>query len=142
MIVSGKEVVDWVMDSVGGSARPNATAIGFLRNGKIIAGHVFEGWNGVNVFTHVRIEEMPSKFFFGAIADYIFNTLKCSRATGFIEEDNPKAVKYAEHSGANKEGSLKGAGSNGGDVIIFVMKRENVARWLNVWNKKVINHGI
>ena len=56
-IESSTEVGEWVCSQTGGGyheARSNA--LGLRKDGEIVAGVVYENWNGRSVFCHIAIE--------------------------------------------------------------------------------------
>lgn len=104
-----------------------AQAIGWEVDGVIVAGVVYDGFNGNNVFMHVAAIDGASwltRKYLKACFLYPFEQLKVSRITGFVEASNFAARKFDEHLGFTKEAVLKGAASDGGDVILYVMRRE------------------
>jgi RimJ/RimL family protein N-acetyltransferase len=108
-------------------------AIGLERDGELVAGVVYEGYNGHNVWMHVAAEPSKrwmTKEYLRACFLYPFLQLKCSRVSGFVEAWNMDARKFDEHLGFKQEATLKGAASDGGDVILYVMRREE-CRYVN-----------
>jgi RimJ/RimL family protein N-acetyltransferase len=105
-----------------------AQAIGLEKDGELIAGAVYEGFNGHNVWVHLAGTPgrrwMTRQFLYAGFA-YPFIQLGCSRISGYVEAWNMDARRLDEHFGYKQEAVLRGAASDGGDVILYVMRRED-----------------
>lgn len=101
--------------------------LGFEKNGELVAGVLYEGWNGVNVWMHVATTpgRRWSMEFLRYCFYYPFVELGCKRVSGYVEASNTAARRFDEHLGFTQEAVLKGAAADGGDVIIYVMRRED-----------------
>jgi RimJ/RimL family protein N-acetyltransferase len=132
MLVQGEFVARWVMEKVG-SYTEGMTAIGWEKDGIIVAGTAFENWNGNNMFGHQRIDSSPTKSYWIAVINYIFNQVKVKRFTATVEADNHKAISLNHKIGFVIETTLKDAGRNG-DLLIMTPWPEN-CKMLN-WSKK------
>lgn len=96
-------------------------------SGELIAGVLYEGYNEHNVWMHVAAEpggRWMTKEFLRYCFHYPFVELGCSRVSGYVEASNLAARRFDEHLGFRVEAVLKGAASDGGDVILYVMRRE------------------
>lgn len=101
-------------------------ALGLERDGQLVMGVLYEGFNGVNVWMHVALApgaRMTRKFLRYAFF-YPFVALGCKRVSGYVEASNEKARAFDEHIGFRPEAVLKGAATDGGDVVLYVMRRE------------------
>lgn len=104
----------------------NMKALGLERNGELVAGVLYESFNGVNVWMHVAVapgQKLTRKFIHYCFF-YPFVALGCKRVSGYVEASNEKARRFDEHLGFRQEAVLKGAATDGGDVILYVMRRE------------------
>jgi RimJ/RimL family protein N-acetyltransferase len=105
-----------------------AQAIGLSKDGDLIAGAIYEGFNGHNVWVHLAgmpgRRWMTRQFLYAGFA-YPFIQLGCSRISGYVEAWNMDARRLDEHFGYKQEAVLRGAASDGGDVILYVMRRED-----------------
>lgn len=102
--------------------------LGLEEDGELIAGVLYEGYNRHNVWAHVAAE--PGKSWLNR--DYLrycfyypFEELGCTRISGYVEASNAQARRFDEHLGFRQEAVLEGAASDGGDVILYVMRRED-----------------
>lgn len=105
--------------------------LGLERAGELVAGVLYDNWNGVNVWMHVAIE--PGTYltprFVRYAFEYPFVEMGCRRVSGWVEASNAAARRLDEHLGFRVEASLKGAASDGGDVLVYAMTRDE-CRWL------------
>jgi len=56
---------------------------------------------------------------------YPFNEMKVQRLSGYVNASNANAIRLNEHLGYQREALLKGAAPDGGDVIIYVMRKQD-----------------
>jgi len=103
-------------------------AIGLERDGVLVAGVVYEGFNGVNVWMHVAAESgarWMTKSYLRYCFHYPFNELGVSRVSAYVNASNTAAVHMDDHIGFKREALLKGAAPDGGDVIIYMMRKQD-----------------
>jgi RimJ/RimL family protein N-acetyltransferase len=101
--------------------------LGLERDGELVAGVVYEGFNGHNVWMHVAAEpgaKWMTRGYLRYCFYYPFVELGCSRVSGYVEASNEVARRFDEHLGFRQEAVLNGAASDGGDVILYAMRRE------------------
>lgn len=102
--------------------------LGLEKDGNLVAGVVYEGFNKYNVWMHVAAvpgKRWMTKEYLRASFRYPFVQLGCKRVSGYVEASNYAARSFDEHLGFRQEAVLKGAASDGGDVILYVMRRED-----------------
>lgn len=102
--------------------------IGLEKDGELIAGALYEGFNGQNVWAHLAGKPgkrwMNREFLWYGF-HYPFNEMGVKRISGYVNASNTEARRLNEHFGYQEEARLKGAAPDGGDVILYVMWREN-----------------
>lgn len=102
--------------------------IGLEKDGELIAGVLYEGFNGQNVWAHLAGKPgkrwMNRQFLWYGF-HYPFNEMGVKRISGYVNASNTEARRLNEHFGYQEEARLKGAAPDGGDVILYVMWREN-----------------
>ena len=132
-IVSGPEVGHWVASKHGGNyAESTSQAIGLERDGKLIAGVIYEGWNHKSIVCHIAIEGAVTRAFMKAVCEYAFHTCGAHKVIGPIPSDNEKAIKNAARIGFTEEARIKDAAPNG-DIIMFTITADQ-CRFLGVKN--------
>lgn len=124
MTADRSRVLEFVRKHVPLALVDNMTALGLERDGELIAGVIYEGFNGHNVWMHCAIPGRLTREFINACFHYPFVQLGCKRVSGYVEASNIKARLFDEHLGFKPEARLRGAASDGGDVILYAMTRE------------------
>ena len=116
----------WVSDGVGATwVKDEGTAIGWVKNGELVAGVIYQHFNKANVFCHIRGEgNWANRTFLRVIFDYPFNQLKVNRITAMIGSDNEASKKLVTHMGFELECTLAQANPSG-DLLVYRMFREN-----------------
>lgn len=127
-----KLVGEWVVEKAGGTYTGINTAIGILKDNKLIAGVMYEGFTGKEgseggtVFIHSRIDE-PSKVtrqFYFMIFDYPFNQLKIKVLRGIVDKNNLCAIRLNEHINFKRECELRDYFLNS-DAIVYAMRKDD-----------------
>ena len=130
ILVNADEVGKWVSNKIGGTWFPGrAQALGWLRDGRIVGGVIYDEFNGVNVMAHIAGEgNWLTKRFLWVMFDYPFTQLGVKRITAPISSSNSKAQRFVERLGFEHEATLRGAHPDG-DLMIYKMTASN-CRWL------------
>lgn len=112
-----------------------AQAISCLEDGEIIAGVVYDLYNGRSVNAHIWVhpDRTPSRAWYAAIFDYPFNRLGVDKIVGSVASGNSAARKLDEHFGFELEAVVRGY-SEDGDLLLYTMTRAqcrvlNSPRW-------------
>ena len=128
------QIIDWVKPKVDEEDFGNSTGLGVYEDGKIIAGVVYNLYNGPSICMHVAAEPgklwLRREFLFRFFA-YPFIQLGCNRVTGLVRVDNIEARRFDEHLGFVQEGVIRKGASDGTDIILYGMLKEE-CRWLGV----------
>lgn len=102
--------------------------IGLERHGELVAGVLYEGFNGHHIWMHVAAlagrRWMTRQYLYACFA-YPFVQCGVRRVRGSVNASNVEAQRFDEHLGFTREAVLKGAASDGGDVIIYVMEKKD-----------------
>jgi RimJ/RimL family protein N-acetyltransferase len=101
----------WVSQKTGGSwCEGRGQAIGKLVDGQLVAGVLYEDFNGANVVCHIAGEgKWADRQFLAVIFDYPFNQMKVRRITVPVCGSNARSVKLVEHMGFVLESRLEQA---------------------------------
>lgn len=123
---------DYFQRHAGGEYRQGAQCFGMLRDGKIIACVLFDGYNGASIYMHVASSERNwvTREYIRAVFDYAFRQLGCRVIIGLVAESNLKARRFDEHLGFILTGKIPD-GCPDGDLLIYTMPR-NGCKWLEV----------
>ncbi|MBC7618013.1 MAG: GNAT family N-acetyltransferase [Candidatus Saccharibacteria bacterium] len=123
---STKEVFTFVDALTPLSEVSGMVAIGLEKNGALVAGVVYEGINPFNAWMHVAATpgaRWLTRHYLRACFVYPFITCGVERVRGYVNASNTAARKFDEHLGFEQEAVLRGAASDGSDVIIYVMPK-------------------
>lgn len=130
-IVDGPVVGRWVAQQMDGAYfEEKSQAIGLEQDGKLVAGVIYENWNGRSIICHISILGGVSKQWLGAIFKYAFVTCGVGRIIAPVDSANERAVNLVKRMGFTEEARLTDAAANG-DMIFFTMQ-PGACRYLGV----------
>lgn len=137
-IVTDKYVVGpWVAARINGQFMPeSSSAIGLSRK-HMIAGVIYENWNGASVVCHIAIEGPMTPAYLAAIFDYPFNRLGVQKIIVPVAESNLQSIDFVIKLGFNKEAQLLDAHPDG-SLLLFTMNREQCKFIGERYGKKLI----
>lgn len=118
----------FVNGKTGVPAVAHMKGIGLEQDGDLIAGVVYEGFTGHNIWMHVAAEpgaRWMTREYLRYCFYYPFVECGVGRVSGWVEDSNEAAKRFDEHLGFREEARLKGAARDGGDVILYVMWRKD-----------------
>jgi RimJ/RimL family protein N-acetyltransferase len=122
MIVTDDRVAKFVSDAIGKGLVPPFTCMGIERDGKIIAGVIFNVFEGCDV--HVTVAGRGwTRGFFAEVGQYVFGQLKCERMTALTEQE--RVVNIALRLGGQIEGRLRNHFGRGRDAVIIGILKED-----------------
>jgi RimJ/RimL family protein N-acetyltransferase len=116
----------WVCEKTGGQwVKGRGTAIGKISDGKIVAGVLYEDFNGPNILCHIACEQHSlDREFLGLIHQYPFIQLGVKRITGLVSSANKKSLRLNIKMGFEIEAVLKDACKDG-DMMVLVLWKKN-----------------
>lgn len=119
-------VLEFVKTRVGVPAMEGMKAVGLERDGQLVAGVLYEGFNGQSVWTHIASQPGApwTREFLRYIFEYPFNELGVQSIFGWVEACNEKARRFDEKLGFEVDACLREAGPDGQDVLIYRMRRD------------------
>lgn len=126
MITTDAETVGpWVASKTGGSwCKGRGTAIGRLKDGKLIGGVLYEDFTGANVVCHIAGEEgWASKKFLYIIFHYPLIQIGCRRITAPVASNNTASINLMKKLGFELECKLEQANPDS-DILIFRMFKD------------------
>jgi RimJ/RimL family protein N-acetyltransferase len=125
-LVTGPEAGAWVAAQIDGSYQPGSTAIGLWRASDafdgLVAGVLYEQWNGVSIVAHIAISGRMTPAFLAAIFDYPFHVCGVRKVISPIASDNLRSIKLAINMGFEHEATLKDAAPTG-DILLFTLTK-------------------
>lgn len=101
-------------------------AMGIESDGTIVAGVVFNGWNGTNVNIHQRVAHphAMTRSFIRTVFHFAFNVLKAARVSGAVMADDTHTINMNRKYGFRHEAVLFNY-YKGRDVVHMVMRPED-----------------
>lgn len=126
MIVIGEPVCYWVAEKTGGSYfAGSGQGIGLEKDGKLIAGVLYDSFNGQSVQMHVAAigKNWLNREYLWMCFDFPFNQLKVKKVIGLVDSMNADALRFDRHLGFVYEHVIKDAGKQG-DLHILSMTRD------------------
>lgn len=106
-------------------------AIGLERDNKIVAGVIYDNYNGINIFAHIAIKGKITRNFLWYMHHYPFMELKVDRVTGLIPSNNKKVIRFVEKLGAHREGTMRNAHPDG-DLLVYCLFRKD-CKYLGIY---------
>ena len=117
----------WVCARTGGQFElSGSVAIGLEQDGQLIAGVLFDQYNGRSICMHVAAVEGArwlTKEYLRVCFDYPFNQAKVNKIIGLVDSTNHTARRFDEHLGFTLAATLEDAGKYG-DLLIYSMTRQ------------------
>ena len=128
-LIAGTPVISWTI-SKGDCFAPSAgaTGLGWVKDGKIVAGVMYEEFTEASIHATIVVEEPMTKGFVHKIFDYPFNQLGVDKVIVQANTSNAESVNLAKRLGFTEEGMIKGAYLDGDRIILTMTKDE--CRWL------------
>lgn len=125
MILIGHEVGYWV------AARnhqmyhqANSQSIGLKKDGNIVAGVIYENWNGQSIVCHIAIMGNLTPTFLAKIFDYPFRQLGLHKIIAPVASVNSESIRLVSNMGFKEEANIKDAHLSG-DIVIFTMTKKD-----------------
>lgn len=131
MITNDVSVAAWVCEKIGQPNHGKYACFGWLEKGQIVAGIIFDDYNGANIYAHAAGRFYGAPYFdefMTAIWDYTFRQLGCKRVTGTVKAKNLKCIDFYKRVGFEEEILMIDA-SPDGNVIQIKLTKEN-CRWI------------
>ena len=111
----------WVCTRTGGEYSGGVT-IGMERDGVLVAGVLFDNFNGRSMAMHVAAEGASwlNRQYLSTAFAYAFRQMKVAKLIGLVDETNAAARRFDEHLGFRLEARITDAAPKG-DLLIYSM---------------------
>ena len=110
------------------SESADMSAIGLERRGALVAGVVYQGFNGRNIWAHIAAipgKQWLNRAFLPACFAYPFSQCGVDRISLTVEDCNTASMRFVEHMGFRRETQITGASADGGDTLVYVMRKSD-----------------
>jgi len=117
------------------AASNGATQLSEFDGVEPICGALFDGYNSVSVHAHIWIApgRRPSRLFWWATYDYLFNQCKVLNVIGTVPAGNEAAQKLDEHLGFVLNSVIQNYYPSGEAMMLYVCTPETVSdSWRNM----------
>jgi RimJ/RimL family protein N-acetyltransferase len=119
-IVYGQPVAEFVGKHNGFLPSKQSQAIGLERDGVLVAGCLFEDWNGASFVCHLAIDGRAHRNFFWAVCRYAFTQSKARKLIAPVYSNNSRMVRMAMRMRFIPEGCIADAQPDG-DILLFTL---------------------
>ena len=122
----GEDVCQWVVNRTGGTYYADSgQGIGWAKEGKLVAGVMFDNYNVQTVQMHVAAigKHWMTREYLHYCFSYPFKQLCVKKIIGLVDSTNADAMKFDLHLGFIQEAQIKDAGKHG-DLNILTMTRQ------------------
>lgn len=127
------EVMDFVAARIPHFMRAEGSrALGVAHNKKLVAGVVYEHWNGVNINVSIAVDDKrwATKETLYQLFHYPFIALNCECITILVPHTNLKSLNLATKLGFQTEALVKFAAPDASHLIVLKLFKDN-CRWIN-----------
>lgn len=120
-VTDALRVSEFVSEKAGVLFHPPFTCMGIEKDGEIIAGVVFNMFEGADI--HVSAAGKGwTRGFLADVGEYVFNVLGCERITALTEQ--PEVAVLGQKLGGQIEGCLRSHFGHGRDAYIIGILRQ------------------
>lgn len=122
--LENERVGRWMQERGGGEYRHGAQCIGLERDGELVAGVMYDWFNGASIYMHVAAEgaNWLNREYLRVCFDYPFRQLGCNVVFGLVAEGNAKARRFDEHLGFTLHTTIPDAHPEG-SLLLYVMRK-------------------
>jgi RimJ/RimL family protein N-acetyltransferase len=106
--------------------------IGLERDGDLVAGIIYEGFNKQSIWAHIAAEpgsQWLNKEYLRFCTLYAFEQCGVKMILGYMDAGNTQALRFATHLGFKEEARISEAAQDGGDIVILKMRPDD-ARYM------------
>ena len=115
----------WTAEQIeGGYFEARCRSIGLKKDGKFVAGVIYENWNRRSITCHIAISGRLTPRYLWAIFDYPFRVCDVKKIIVPVDATNSKSVKLVEKMGFTEEARIKD-GMASGDLILYTLAKND-----------------
>lgn len=117
-----QRVASWVADRIGGSVTGNSVTLGLAKDDGLVAGVMYEQWNGRSIVAHIAVDGRMTRAFLRAIFHYPFIHCGVDKVICPIPSDNARSIRLATNMGFIEEARIRDAAPTG-DILIYTLNK-------------------
>ena len=139
-----ERAVDWAKKIIGvDGPAGQLMAVSLVDDDEeFVAVTVFSAYTGFNIDMHIAARPGSpwlSRSYFHAVFELPFVQLRVPRVTGLIRAENFKAQHFVSRLGFIREGRMRKAFPDGGDLMLYGLLREDYLK--HPWSSSVVSKG-
>jgi hypothetical protein len=119
-----QRVGEWIDRHGSANWQEGSTCIGCERDGELVAGVMFQQYNGASIYAHIAITGRMTKDWLWFIFYYPFVQLGCHVIIVLIACGNRKARAFVENAGFVLRTMLPDADPSG-DVCLYILQKQD-----------------
>ena len=139
-IINGDRVGKWVAERINGVFHSGSTAIGLECRGAIVAGVIYEQWNGRSIVAHMAANGRLTPAFVAAIFDYAYNVAGVGKVILPVASQNLRSGKFVRKLGFREEARIRDA-SPEGDIILYTLTKQDCRFLGSTYHRKIRTPG-
>ena len=116
-----ERVATWMKTRGHFDYRPGSQCIGLEKDGVLVAGTMYDWFNGASVYIHTAIDEINREYLWFCFY-YPFEQLGANVLIGLVGSKNLKAQRLDKHLGFQEFARIQGAHPDG-ELIIYTMEK-------------------
>lgn len=122
-VASGQIIGDWVAARLGTVYDPHGPdAIGLRQGETVLAGVIYENWNGASIMAHIAVAGPLTRRFLFAVFHYPFEVCGVRKIICPVPASNSRSRRLAEHMGFSVEATLADAHPDG-DLLLYTLTK-------------------
>jgi len=114
----------WMHAQGSAPYREGVTCIGLERDGQLVAGAMFEHYNGSSICAHIAVTGRFTREWLWFICHYPFVQLGCKVVIGLVPSQNTKARLFDENFGFKYRTTIP-HGDPSGDLCIYTLEPQD-----------------
>ncbi len=119
-----ERVGQWIHARSAGFYRPGSTCVGLTRRGELVAGVMYDNFNGCSIVASIAIDGPITRKWLWFIFAYPFLQLNVNVIIGLISSNNTKSIRLVERMGFTAAADLPHADPSG-LLCIYTMHRDD-----------------
>ena len=116
-------VGSWMQEQGAIASRDRATCIGLERDGELVAGTLYDYYNGASIMASIAIAGPITRRWLWAIFHYPFVHLGCNVILGLVAEGNVKSRHLCERLGFSLVTQIPQADPSGA-MLLYTMQKD------------------
>ena len=114
----------WMHAHGAGQYRDGTTCLGLERDGQLVAGAMYDYYNGASIFAHIAVTGRLTREWLWFICYYPFVQLQCRVILGLVSSTNTRSRRFVEKFGFTCQADIANA-EPAGSTLIYTLRKED-----------------